>query len=104
MPAMPIHKYRAYESIDLPDRTWPAATITKPPIWFKPASSIKIPFAFAAACDPVADGGGGLDLEQAAVRDRADRVRALGSGKDQAGRLAAGGLPRNPTVGAVQPR
>jgi 2-isopropylmalate synthase len=33
---MPIHKYRSYHEafpLDLPDRTWPAATITKAPRW-----------------------------------------------------------------------
>jgi 2-isopropylmalate synthase len=31
--AMPIHKYRAFAPINLPDRTWPSRTITKAPIW-----------------------------------------------------------------------
>ncbi|MEJ0068582.1 MAG: 2-isopropylmalate synthase [Pseudomonadota bacterium] len=31
--AMPIHKYRPFPPIDLPDRTWPSRTLTKPPIW-----------------------------------------------------------------------
>ena len=34
--AMPIHKYRAYReqfAIDLPDRTWPSAHITRAPRW-----------------------------------------------------------------------
>jgi 2-isopropylmalate synthase len=30
---MPIHKYRAFAPIDLPDRQWPSRTITKAPIW-----------------------------------------------------------------------
>ncbi|MCP5029165.1 MAG: 2-isopropylmalate synthase [Actinomycetia bacterium] len=30
---MPIHKYRAFEPIALPDRNWPDATITKAPLW-----------------------------------------------------------------------
>jgi 2-isopropylmalate synthase len=30
---MPIHKYRAFAPITLPDRTWPSRTITKAPIW-----------------------------------------------------------------------
>lgn len=33
---MPIHKYRPYREslgVDLPDRTWPAATITQAPRW-----------------------------------------------------------------------
>ncbi len=30
---MPIHKYRAFTPIDLPDRTWPNRTITKAPLW-----------------------------------------------------------------------
>ena len=34
--SMPIHKYRPYREslgVDLPDRTWPAATITQAPRW-----------------------------------------------------------------------
>ncbi|HUA56664.1 MAG TPA: 2-isopropylmalate synthase [Candidatus Sulfotelmatobacter sp.] len=31
--SMPIHKYRAFTPINLPDRTWPSRTITKAPIW-----------------------------------------------------------------------
>src|SRR4051812_36591674 len=31
--AMPFHRYRAFPPIDLPDRTWPSATITKAPRW-----------------------------------------------------------------------
>ena len=27
--AMPFEKYRAFKPIDLPDRTWPAATLTR---------------------------------------------------------------------------
>jgi 2-isopropylmalate synthase len=30
---MPVHRYRAFPPVDLPDRTWPAATITKAPRW-----------------------------------------------------------------------
>ncbi|MCC3770066.1 2-isopropylmalate synthase, partial [Streptomyces sp. UNOC14_S4] len=30
---MPIHKYGSYEAVDLPDRTWPEARITKAPRW-----------------------------------------------------------------------
>jgi 2-isopropylmalate synthase len=30
---MPIHRYRAFPPIDLPDRTWPAAQITHAPRW-----------------------------------------------------------------------
>ncbi|MBW1601029.1 2-isopropylmalate synthase [Streptomyces sp. JJ66] len=30
---MPIHKYGPYESVDIPDRTWPNARITKAPRW-----------------------------------------------------------------------
>jgi 2-isopropylmalate synthase len=29
----PREKYRAYSTIQLPDRTWPSKSITKPPIW-----------------------------------------------------------------------
>jgi 2-isopropylmalate synthase len=31
--AMPISRYHAFTPIDLPDRTWPAATITRAPQW-----------------------------------------------------------------------
>ena len=31
--AMPYHRYRAFPPIDLPDRTWPNATISKAPRW-----------------------------------------------------------------------
>ncbi|MEU1892474.1 2-isopropylmalate synthase [Streptomyces pristinaespiralis] len=30
---MPIHKYRGYESVDIPERTWPEQRITKAPRW-----------------------------------------------------------------------
>jgi 2-isopropylmalate synthase len=30
---MPFHRYRAFPPVDLPDRTWPTATITKAPRW-----------------------------------------------------------------------
>ncbi|MBV8888488.1 MAG: 2-isopropylmalate synthase [Alphaproteobacteria bacterium] len=30
---MPIHKYRPFPSIDLPDRQWPGRVITKAPLW-----------------------------------------------------------------------
>ncbi|MDQ6642572.1 MAG: 2-isopropylmalate synthase [Actinomycetota bacterium] len=30
---MPVHRYRAFPPIDLPDRTWPAAQITAAPRW-----------------------------------------------------------------------
>jgi len=33
MHAVPSHKYRPFQPIDLPDRTWPSRTITAPPIW-----------------------------------------------------------------------
>ena len=33
MHASPSQKYRPFQPIDLPDRTWPARTITAPPIW-----------------------------------------------------------------------
>ena len=33
MSDMPIHKYQAYEPVDLPDRQWPGRTIVKAPIW-----------------------------------------------------------------------
>lgn len=33
MTAMPIHKYRAFPPINLPDRRWPTQSITKAPIW-----------------------------------------------------------------------
>ncbi|MFD3309984.1 2-isopropylmalate synthase [Streptomyces sp. NPDC058694] len=31
--AMPVHKYRQYEAVDLADRTWPGARVTKAPRW-----------------------------------------------------------------------
>ena len=31
--SMPVHKYRPFTPIDLPDRTWPNATITEAPLW-----------------------------------------------------------------------
>jgi 2-isopropylmalate synthase len=33
MSPMPIHKYRPYPVVDLPDRTWPQNTITEAPVW-----------------------------------------------------------------------
>jgi 2-isopropylmalate synthase len=30
---MPIHKYRGYEQVDIPDRTWPSNRITTAPRW-----------------------------------------------------------------------
>ncbi len=30
---MPFHKYRPYETVDLPDRTWPDRVIARAPIW-----------------------------------------------------------------------
>jgi len=33
MTPMPVHKYRAFPPIDLPDRTWPNKTITQAPLW-----------------------------------------------------------------------
>ncbi|PJE94313.1 2-isopropylmalate synthase [Streptomyces carminius] len=30
---MPIHRYRGYEAVDLPDRTWPGKRITTAPRW-----------------------------------------------------------------------
>ncbi|MCJ7826995.1 MAG: 2-isopropylmalate synthase [Demequinaceae bacterium] len=30
---MPLHKYRPFQGVDLPDRTWPGARITKAPRW-----------------------------------------------------------------------
>ncbi|MFG2350745.1 2-isopropylmalate synthase [Streptomyces phaeochromogenes] len=31
--AMPVHKYRPYEAVDIADRTWPGARVTKAPRW-----------------------------------------------------------------------
>ncbi|MFJ8360088.1 2-isopropylmalate synthase [Streptomyces sp. NPDC093984] len=31
--SMPIHKYRPYEQVDIPDRTWPDQRITRAPRW-----------------------------------------------------------------------
>jgi 2-isopropylmalate synthase len=33
MPGMPIHKYRPFRPIDLPDRTWPTRIIDRSPQW-----------------------------------------------------------------------
>ena len=33
MTNMPIHKYRAYAPIVLPDRQWPSRSIVEAPIW-----------------------------------------------------------------------
>jgi 2-isopropylmalate synthase len=33
MPGMPIHKYRPFQPIDLPDRTWPMQVIERAPLW-----------------------------------------------------------------------
>jgi 2-isopropylmalate synthase len=33
MLADPSQKYRPFPQVDLPDRQWPSALITKPPIW-----------------------------------------------------------------------
>ncbi|HZT86710.1 MAG TPA: 2-isopropylmalate synthase [Stellaceae bacterium] len=33
MPGMPIHKYRPFPAIDLPDRRWPTRVIDKAPLW-----------------------------------------------------------------------
>ncbi len=30
---MPVHRYRAFEPVDLPDRTWPNAQVTRAPRW-----------------------------------------------------------------------
>ena len=30
---MPFHKYRAYETVDLPDRLWPDVVLSQAPIW-----------------------------------------------------------------------
>ena len=33
MTSMPIHKYRPFPTIDLPDRRWPAQVIDLAPLW-----------------------------------------------------------------------
>ena len=33
MKRMPVHKYRPFAPVELPDRSWPARAITRPPIW-----------------------------------------------------------------------
>jgi 2-isopropylmalate synthase len=33
MPGMPIHKYRPFQPINLPDRTWPMQVIDRAPLW-----------------------------------------------------------------------
>ena len=29
----PVQKYRPFQPVQLPDRTWPGCTITRPPVW-----------------------------------------------------------------------
>ena len=31
--SMPFHKYRRYETVELPDRRWPEVVLTQAPIW-----------------------------------------------------------------------
>ncbi len=33
MPSMPIHKYRPFPPVDLPDRQWPSRVLDKAPVW-----------------------------------------------------------------------
>ncbi|MEN3385300.1 MAG: 2-isopropylmalate synthase, partial [Hyphomicrobiales bacterium] len=33
MASMPIHRYRPFQPVQLPDRTWPSRTIERAPIW-----------------------------------------------------------------------
>jgi 2-isopropylmalate synthase len=33
MSTMPIHKYKPYPPVELPDRAWPSKTITRAPLW-----------------------------------------------------------------------
>ena len=33
MASMPIHKYRPFQPVHLPGRTWPSRTIERAPIW-----------------------------------------------------------------------
>ncbi len=33
MNRMPIHKYKPYQSVELPDRTWPSRSIASAPLW-----------------------------------------------------------------------
>src|SRR3977135_1396 len=33
MASMPIHKYRPFQPVHLPDRTWPSRRIERAPIW-----------------------------------------------------------------------
>src|SRR5947207_12624299 len=33
MSSMPFHRYRPYDTVDLPDRTWPNVVLTSAPIW-----------------------------------------------------------------------
>ena len=30
---MPFHKYRPYQTVDLPDRTWPDVVLSRAPVW-----------------------------------------------------------------------
>ena len=45
MTAMPIHKYRPFPPIDLPDRQWPSRVIDKAPIWCSRRSARRQPGA-----------------------------------------------------------
>jgi 2-isopropylmalate synthase len=33
VPQMPFHKYRRYETVELPDRTWPDVVLDRAPVW-----------------------------------------------------------------------
>ena len=32
--SMPYWKYRPYETVDLPDRTWPGRVVDRAPVWW----------------------------------------------------------------------
>jgi len=63
MAKMPIHKYQAFQPIDLPDRQWPTRAITKAPIW----CSVDLRDGNQALIDPM-DGERKLRMFQTLVK------------------------------------
>ena len=69
---MPYWKYRPYETVELPDRTWPDTVLTRAPIWLggRTMRSLRRALAFGDGWDPF-----GLSLP--ALTALLDRARAL---------------------------
>ena len=63
MSDMPIHKYQAFEPINLPDRQWPSRTITEAPVW----CSVDLRDGNQALIDPM-DGERKLRMFQTLVK------------------------------------